>query len=111
MPSGIKAQRAVPMTIVCGVLLAVLLITAPAADATCSQGQQEDPTTGMCWSQSGSGTSYYSSGADSCLPGRVGNCVGQLRPNPLENPGPQTDAGPPNPADAGENAWLPSNRR
>lgn len=111
MTLGGTAKRLVPVALIGGVLLAAQLLTGPRAHATCSDGQQEDSTTGMCWSQSGSGAGFYPSGADSCLPGRVGNCVGQLRSNPLENPGPQTNAGPLNPAIAGENAWLPSSRR
>lgn len=106
-----RAGRATAATAFPAFLLAAQLITAAPSNATCPQGQQEDSVTGMCWSQSSGGVGYYPSSADSCLPGQVGGCVGQLRPNPLQNPGPQTNAGPLSPAVAGENAWLPSNRR
>jgi hypothetical protein len=93
-----------------GLVMAAQLLVAARAHADCPEGQQQDPNTRMCWSQSSQGGGYYSGGGP-CQPGQVGDCVGQLRPNPLQNPGPQTEAGPPDPATAGENAWLPSNRR
>ena len=109
-----RTYRALPMGTIAGFLTAAQLCVAAPAHATCPEGQQEDPTTRMCWSQDAQGSSFssggFSSGTNPCLPGRLGNCVGQLLPNALQNPGPQIKAGPPDPATAGANAWLPSKR-
>lgn len=66
-----------------GGLMSTQLFTSPPAQA-CPDGQQEDPLTRMCWSQNSQG---ISSGGP-CTPGQIGNCIGRIRPNPLQNPGP-----------------------
>lgn len=107
MSIGSITYRLVSAGTVAGLLMAAeLLITVP-AHASCPEGQQEDPSTRMCWSQSAQGTAF-SSGDAPCLPGRVGDCVGQLRPNPLQPSVPQIDAGPVSP-DIND-IWVPSNQ-
>ena len=58
-----------------GLLMSAQLLTAPPAQA-CPEGQLQDTVTGMCWSQSGQGTTP---GDGPCLPGRLGSCVGTLQ--------------------------------
>lgn len=99
--------RALSAAAVGGLLMAAQLLIAAPAQATCPEGQQEDPSTRMCWSQSAQGTGFPS-GDSTCVPGRVGDCVGQLRPNPLQPALPQTTAGPLNP-DIND-IWVPSNQ-
>lgn len=61
-----------------GLLMSAQLVMAPPAQA-CPEGQLQDTVTGMCWSQSGQGTSYGGPGEGPCLPGRLGSCVGTLQ--------------------------------
>ncbi len=71
-------HRALVAVTIGGLLMSALLVVAPVAHA-CAEGQLEDTVTGMCWSQSGQGESYGSSGDGPCLPGRLGSCLGTLQ--------------------------------
>lgn len=76
-----------------GLLMSSQLAVAPVASA-CAAGQLEDTVTGMCWSQSGQGESYGSSGDGPCLPGRLGNCLGTLQKSSPATGGGQNSAVP-----------------
>jgi hypothetical protein len=79
-----------------GVMVSVQLLTAARAHA-CAQGQLEDTITGMCWTQSGQGSSFGGPGEGPCLPGRLGSCLGTLQkssPPPLRG-GDSTNSGVP----------------
>lgn len=60
-------------------LAAVQLAAASPAHAVCPPGQLEDPNTRICWSQAGTGGAFYTADGGSCTPGRVGDCVGQIK--------------------------------
>lgn len=78
-------------TVLAGALLtAAQLVAASPAHAVCPAGQLEDPNTRICWSQAGSGSAFYTSDGSPCVPGQVGNCVGQIN---ATGPGPGPDAG------------------
>ena len=83
------------MAAICGVaLLSAPMVTAPPAHAACNAGQIPDPVTGICWSQSATNLGISGTGG-SCLPGRLGLCLGALQNSQL--PGarlkPQAPAG------------------
>ncbi len=61
-----------------GLLMSASLFTAPLAYG-CPEGEFEDTVTRMCWTQSGAGDNFGFSGDGPCLPGRLGNCLGELQ--------------------------------
>ena len=83
------------MAAICGgALLSAPMVTAPPAHAACNAGQIPDPVTGICWSQSATNLGISGTGG-TCLPGRLGLCLGALQNSQL--PGarlkPQAPAG------------------
>lgn len=86
------------LTAVAVVVMGVQVAAASPAQASCPEGQLEDPTTRMCWSQDGEGSAFYTSDGGPCIPGQVGNCVGQIRASPLEDPVPDL-------SDEADDAW------
>ena len=83
------------MAAICGgALLSAPMVTAPPANAACNAGQIPDPVTGICWSQSATNLGISGTGG-TCLPGRLGLCLGALQNSQL--PGarlkPQAPAG------------------
>lgn len=73
---------------------ASLGVSAPQAAATvCPGGTVADPITGICWS---SNQPNLGAGNNSCLPGRLGLCLGALQnaPVPGELLKPNPPAGP-----------------
>lgn len=82
----------------CAALISSPLVTAPPAHAACTAGQVADPITGVCWSQA-STTLGISGTGGTCLPGRLGLCLGALqnsqipgaalRPMPSAGPAPR----------------------
>lgn len=73
-----------------GMFVAVPLVGAPSAFAACPGGQVQDPITGLCWTSNspGMGSSY-----GTCLPGRLGLCLGALQNQPV--PGAALSTAPP----------------
>lgn len=88
------ASRLLMAAICGGALLSAPMVTAPPAHAACNAGQIPDPVTGICWSQSATNLGISGTGG-SCLPGRLGLCLGALQSSQL--PGarlkPQAPAG------------------
>jgi len=78
-----------------GALLSVPLITAPPA-AACSAGEVSDPVTGICWDATSTGSVTLTGTGGTCMPGRLGLCLGALQNSqiPGENLQPQPAAGP-----------------
>lgn len=58
------------------------LVAAAPAHATCPEGQFEDSTTRMCWTQIAPQLSAGMSGEGPCLPGRLGNCFAYPNSSP-----------------------------
>ena len=79
-----------------GALLSAPLITAPPAAAACGAGEVADPVTGICWDVSSTGGQPITGTGGTCLPGRLGLCLGALQNSqiPGENLQPQRGAGP-----------------
>lgn len=88
----------------CGAaLLTAPTLTAPPAGAACNAGQTADPFTGVCWSQSATTLGISGTGG-TCLPGRLGLCLGalqnsqipgaNLRPMPAAGPAPRQGSWP-----------------
>jgi hypothetical protein len=88
------ASRLLMAAICGGALLSAPMVTAPPAHAACNAGQIPDPVTGICWSQSATNLGISGTGG-TCLPGRLGLCLGALQNSQL--PGarlkPQAPAG------------------
>lgn len=88
------ASRLLMAAICGGALLSAPMVTAPPAHAACNAGQIPDPVTGICWSQSATNLGISGTGG-TCLPGRLGMCLGALQNSQL--PGarlkPQAPAG------------------
>ncbi|MDA2990056.1 MAG: hypothetical protein O3B27_00615 [Actinomycetota bacterium] len=88
------ASRLLMAAICGGALLSAPMVTAPPAHAACNAGQIADPVTGICWSQSSTNLGISGTGG-TCLPGRLGLCLGALQSSQL--PGarlkPQAPAG------------------
>ena len=88
------ASRLLMGAICGGALLSAPMVTAPPAHAACNAGQIPDPVTGICWSQSATNLGISGTGG-TCLPGRLGLCLGALQNSQL--PGarlkPQAPAG------------------
>jgi hypothetical protein len=76
MKIGIKASGLMLATTFGGILMATQLVTAPPAQAVCSG--MTDPVTGICWSGSSAGGGISGTGG-TCLPGRLGLCLGALQ--------------------------------
>lgn len=76
-------------------LLAVPLVGAPPAHAACAANQFSDPITGVCWSSSQFGSGISGTGG-TCMPGRLGLCLGALQNSqmPGANLSVQPPAGP-----------------
>lgn len=72
------ASRLAMAAVVAGALAAAPLVSAPPAHAACSAGQVADPITGMCWAPSQFGGGISGTGG-TCLPGRLGLCLGALQ--------------------------------
>lgn len=54
------------------------MINAPIASAACTGGNVADPITGVCWAPSQFGSGISGTGG-TCLPGRLGLCLGALQ--------------------------------
>jgi hypothetical protein len=79
----------------CGAaLLSATMLSAPTASAACTGGNVADPITGVCWAQSQFGSGISGTGG-TCLPGRLGLCLGALQNSqiPGANLPTNTDAG------------------
>ena len=62
----------------CGAaLLSAPMLSAPIASAACTGGNVSDPITGVCWAPSQFGSGISGTGG-TCLPGRLGLCMGAL---------------------------------
>lgn len=72
---GIKASGIMLATTFGSILVATQIATAPPAQA-CSG--MTDPITGVCWSGSSQGSGISGTGG-TCLPGRLGLCLGALQ--------------------------------
>ena len=59
-------------------LVSAPLLTAPAAHAACAGNQISDPITGVCWSAAQRGSGISGTGG-TCMPGRLGLCLGALQ--------------------------------
>ena len=77
---GIKASGLMLATTFGGILMATQIVTAPPAQATCSG--LTDPVTGICWSGSAAGGGISGTGG-TCMPGRLGLCLGALQNSQL----------------------------
>jgi hypothetical protein len=74
-----------------GVSVSAFLGGSPTASATtCPGGTVQDPITGICWS---SNQPNIGAGNNSCLPGRLGLCLGALQNAPV--PGAALKPNPP----------------
>jgi len=73
------ASRLLMAGVCAGALLSAPVLTAPPAPAApCSGNQVADPITGVCWSPSQFGSGISGTGG-TCLPGRLGLCLGALQ--------------------------------
>lgn len=72
---GIKASGIMLATTLGSILVATQIATAPPAQA-CSG--MNDPITGVCWTGSSEGSGISGTGG-TCLPGRLGLCLGALQ--------------------------------
>ena len=72
---GIKSSGLMLATTFGGILMATQIVTAPPAQA-CSG--MTDPVTGLCWSGSSAGSGISGTGG-TCMPGRLGLCLGALQ--------------------------------
>ena len=73
---GIKASGLMLATTFGGILMATQIVTAPPAQAVCAG--LTDPVTGICWTGSSAGGGISGTGG-TCLPGRLGLCLGALQ--------------------------------
>lgn len=82
------------MAAVCaGALLTGPALVAPDASAEpCTAGQVNDPITGLCWNSSQMGTGISGTGG-TCLPGRLGLCLGALQNSQLPGDNLPTNTG------------------
>lgn len=94
MTIRITASRLLLASALGAALLAAPMVGAPPAHAACNAGQIPDPVTGVCWSQSATNLGITGTGG-TCLPGRLGLCLGALQNSQLpgENLRPQAPAG------------------
>lgn len=77
---GIKASGLTLATTLGGILMAIQIGTASPAQAACSG--MTDPITGQCWTGSAAGSGISGTGG-TCLPGRLGLCLGALQNSQL----------------------------
>ena len=73
---GKKASGFMLATTFGGILMATQIVIAPAAQAACNG--MTDPVTGVCWTGSLVGSGISGTGG-TCLPGRLGLCLGALQ--------------------------------
>lgn len=73
---GIKACGLMLATTFGGILMAAQIVTASPAQAACNG--MTDPVTGLCWTGSAAGSGVSGTGG-TCLPGRLGLCLGALQ--------------------------------
>lgn len=74
----ITASRLSLAAVCAAALLAGPALGAPSAQATnCTPSQMVDPVTGLCWTASQMGQGISGTGG-TCLPGRLGLCLGAL---------------------------------
>lgn len=71
------APRLLLAAVCAGALLSAPVLTAPPAHAACAPNQMVDPVTGVCWTGSQMGSGISGTGG-TCLPGRLGLCLGAL---------------------------------
>lgn len=95
MTIRITASRLLVAAACAAGLLSSPLVSAPSAHAACTGNQMSDPVTGVCWSPSQFGSGISGTGG-TCLPGRLGLCLGALQNSqvPGANLSPQPPAGP-----------------
>lgn len=95
MTKRFTASRLLLAAFVGAGLLSAPLVGAPAAHAACVSNQFADPITGVCWDSSQFGSGISGTGG-TCLPGRLGLCLGALANSqmPGANLKPQPAAGP-----------------
>lgn len=89
------ATRLLVAAVLGGALVSAPMITATPVDAApCPGGAIADPVTGVCWSQS-QGVTITGTGG-TCMPGRLGLCLGALQNSqiPGANLPSNTGAGP-----------------
>ena len=75
-----------------GVLTAPVLTAPPAQAAPCTGGAVADPITGVCWAPSQFGSGISGTGG-TCLPGRLGLCLGALQNSQLPGANLPTNTG------------------
>ena len=77
---GIKASGLMLAMTIGGIVMATQIVIASPAQAACSG--MTDPVTGMCWTGSEAGSGISGTGG-TCLPGRLGLCLGALQNSPV----------------------------
>ena len=89
------ASRLMMAAVFTGALLSAPMVGAPPANAACTGGGYADPITGVCWAPSQFGSGISGTGG-TCLPGRLGLCLGALQNSqiPGANLSQQPPAGP-----------------
>lgn len=93
MTIRITASRLLVAAACAGALLSAPAIgAAPAQAAPCTGNQMADPITGVCWSPNQFGTGISGTGG-TCLPGRLGLCLGALQNSQLPGDNLPTNTG------------------
>ncbi|MBU9765571.1 hypothetical protein FR943_17170 [Mycobacterium sp. TNTM28] len=78
-----RAPELLLATLCSAVLASAVVTAAPSAhSAPCPGGAVLDPITGVCWSQNDPTNTLGRSGNNSCMPGRLGLCLGALQNTP-----------------------------
>ena len=87
------ASRLMMAGVCTAALLSTPVLTAPPAQAApCTAGQVADPITGVCWNSTQMGTGISGTGG-TCLPGRLGLCLGALANSQLPGANLPTNTG------------------
>lgn len=87
------ASRLLAAAVLGAALVSPTITASPAVAAPCPGGAIPDPITGLCWSQS-KGVTISGTGG-TCMPGRLGLCLGALQNSqiPGANLSPKPPAG------------------
>jgi hypothetical protein len=72
-----SASRLMAAAVLGGALMSIPMASPANADA-CTGGNVADPITGVCWAPSQFGSGISGTGG-TCLPGRLGLCLGALQ--------------------------------
>ncbi len=94
------ASRLLMAAACAGALLSAPVLTAPPAHAACNSNQVADPITGVCWSPSQFGSGVSGTGG-TCLPGRLGLCLGALQNSQIPGANLPTNTG----VSSGRQTW------